>query len=138
VPHPNRHSRMGMLRRPALGEIFLSFLASAIVTVAVSFLGPLALLSSASALAVKPSLTLSFDARPAYSEWRGIQPGYRCVNGSVDRSAPSKPPSATFMRDGSPGNVRHGKVLSTSRAEPRRPRVLYLRGRGRYGVHGSQ
>jgi polysaccharide lyase-like protein len=53
--------------------------------------------------------TLSFDAKPAYSEWWGVQPGYACVNGSVAQSAPTKTPSAAFVRDGSPGNVRHGR-----------------------------
>ena len=53
-------------------------------------------------------LTLSFDASPPYSEWWGIQPGYRCINGAIDQSQPRKPPSAAFVRDASPGNVRHG------------------------------
>jgi hypothetical protein len=58
---------------------------------------------------VVPDLTLSFDASPPYSEWWGIQPGYRCINGAVDQSKPSKPPSAAFIRDNSLGNVRHGR-----------------------------
>jgi Polysaccharide lyase len=53
--------------------------------------------------------TLSFDAEPAYSEWWSVQPGYTCVNGSVDQSAPTKAPSAAFVRDNSKGNVRHGR-----------------------------
>src|SRR5437764_8544053 len=32
-------------------------------------------------------LTLSFDAEPADCEWDSIQPGFKCANGSVDRSA---------------------------------------------------
>jgi hypothetical protein len=54
-------------------------------------------------------LTLSFDAEPAYCEWDGIQPGYHCVNGAVDQSSPTKSRSAAFVRDDSPGNVRHGR-----------------------------
>jgi Polysaccharide lyase len=61
------------------------------------------------AAAERPDLTLSFDAEPAYCEWGAIQPGFTCRNGSVDQSAPRKPPSAAFVRDDSPGNVRHGK-----------------------------
>jgi hypothetical protein len=55
------------------------------------------------------NLTLSFDAMPAYSEWWSIQPGFTCHNGSVNHSVPTKAPSAAFVRDHSPGNVRHGK-----------------------------
>jgi Polysaccharide lyase len=66
----------------------------------------------ASASAVKPNLTLSFDASPPYSEWWGIQPGYKCVNGKVDQSRPRKSASAAFVRDDSPGNVRHGKYAA--------------------------
>jgi hypothetical protein len=65
--------------------------------------------SNASAGGAGRNLTLSFDASPAYSEWWTIQPGYRCVNGAVRLSAPSKSPSAAFRRDDSRGNVRHGK-----------------------------
>jgi hypothetical protein len=96
-------------RRPTVKEVFLIFLTVAAVTAAVLSCGLLASLSSAAPSALLPDLTLSFDARPAYSEWEGIQPGYRCVNGSVEQSAPSKPASAAFRRDGSPGNVRHGR-----------------------------
>ena len=39
----------------------------------------------------------------------GYQPGYSCVNGAVDQTTPTKPPSAAFVRDSSPGNVRHGR-----------------------------
>ena len=56
-----------------------------------------------------PDLTLSLDAKPAYSEWNAIQPGFKCVNGTVDHSAPTKPLSAAFVRNKSPGNVRHGR-----------------------------
>jgi hypothetical protein len=56
-----------------------------------------------------PDLTLSFDATPAYSEFHWIQPGFKCLNGAVDPSSPTKPPSAAFVRDDSPGNVRDGK-----------------------------
>jgi Polysaccharide lyase len=56
-----------------------------------------------------PELTLSFDAEPAYCEWAGIQSGYDCTNGAVDRSVPRKPASAAFIRDDAPGNVREGR-----------------------------
>jgi polysaccharide lyase-like protein len=65
--------------------------------------------TSPSAPAAPRDLTLSFDARPAYAEWYTIQPGYKCVNGGVSLFAPSKPSSAAFVRDGSKGNVRHGR-----------------------------
>jgi hypothetical protein len=55
------------------------------------------------------SLTLSFDAEPAYSEWGGVQPGFSCRDGKVNQAAPTKSPSAAFARDDSPGNVRHGR-----------------------------
>jgi hypothetical protein len=61
----------------------------------------------ASASASPQDLTLSFDAEPA--EWASVQPGFNCANGSVDQSAPAKSPSAAFVRDDSPGNVRNGK-----------------------------
>ena len=54
-------------------------------------------------------LTLSFDAEPAYCEWNFVQTGYDCRNGSVDQSASAQSPSAAFVRDSSPGNVRDGK-----------------------------
>ena len=63
----------------------------------------------ATAASAMPDLTLSFDASPPYSEWWSIQPGYRCINGAVDQSRPSKTPSAAFVRDSSPANVRHGR-----------------------------
>jgi Polysaccharide lyase len=97
------------LRRPTFADVLLVFLASAFVIVAVSSRGSLASLRSASGPAVARSLTLSFDAEPAYSEWAGIHPGFACVNGSVNQSAPRKPASAAFARDNSAGNVRHGK-----------------------------
>jgi hypothetical protein len=65
--------------------------------------------SSAPAPLRARDLTLSFDARPAYSEWDGVQPGFSCVNGAVDQKKPTKLPSAAFRRDLTPGNVRHGK-----------------------------
>ena len=58
-------------------------------------------------VAPRAALTLSFDAEPAYCEWKSIQPGSRCVDGAI--SGASKAPSAAFVRDDSPGNVRHGK-----------------------------
>jgi Polysaccharide lyase len=58
---------------------------------------------------IAPDLTLSFDAEPAYCEWDGIQPGYECVDHAVDRAVPTNLPSAAFVRDDTPGNVRDGK-----------------------------
>jgi Polysaccharide lyase len=57
----------------------------------------------------RQSLTLSFDAKPAYCEWDAVQPGYACANGAVDQSSPAKTPGAAFVRDDSPGNVRDGR-----------------------------
>jgi Polysaccharide lyase len=54
-------------------------------------------------------LTLSFDAQPPYSEWWSIQPGYACAGNEVDVAHPINRPSAVFVRDRSPGNVRHGR-----------------------------
>jgi hypothetical protein len=54
-------------------------------------------------------LTLSFDADPPDCEWASIQPGFKCANGGVDQSSTTKSASAAFVRDDSPGNVRHGK-----------------------------
>ncbi len=102
-------ARVRTLRRPTRVEILLTFLAGALVTTAVSSSGSLASPSSASVPAVARDLTLSFDAKPPYSEFYSIQPGYKCASGAVDQSAPAKPPSAAFVRDNSPGNVRHGK-----------------------------
>jgi Polysaccharide lyase len=93
-------------RRPKV--VALSFLlAASAVAIGVSSLGPLATSSRAAASSVAPDLTLSFDAEPAYREWKSIQPGSRCVDGAI--SGASKAPSAAFVRDDSPGNVRHGK-----------------------------
>jgi Polysaccharide lyase len=96
-----------MLSRPALGEVLLIFLATAVVTVAESASGSLASLGGTSVARVARNLTLSFDAQPAYSEFFSIHPGFRCVNGAI--SGINKSPSAAFVRDRSPGNVRHGK-----------------------------
>jgi Polysaccharide lyase len=63
-------------------------------------------------------LTFSFEDEPAYCEWEGIHPGYRCVNGSVDQAAPSKPRSAGFVRDRSARNVRHGTYSARVVLEP--------------------
>ena len=82
--------------------------ASAILAGAVVCTG-LSAASPASAPGRLRDLTLSFDARPAYSEWDGVQPGYSCVNGAVDQRKPTKQPSAAFRRDSTPGNVRHGR-----------------------------
>jgi polysaccharide lyase-like protein len=90
--------------RSTLVALSLILTASAVVAAAFS---PI-LLASLNRL-VPRDLTLSFDAKPAYSEWWGIQPGYPCVNGTVAQSAPTKPPSAAFVRDRSPRNVRHGR-----------------------------
>jgi Polysaccharide lyase len=83
--------------------------ATCVALITVSLSGSLTSLGNASAPPVASRLTLSFDAEPAYSEWRGIQPGYTCVNGSVNQAAPTKAPSKAFARDDSPANVRHGK-----------------------------
>jgi Polysaccharide lyase len=83
-------------------------LAATATVIALSSSGMLVSHTSASVASPARELTLSFDAEPAYSEWRGVQPGFTCRNGTVDQSTPSKPPSAAFVRDGSPGNVRHG------------------------------
>jgi len=64
-------------------------------------------LGSASAPKLARPLTLSFDAKPAYSEFYSIQPGYKCLNGTV--SGTNRSPSQVFVRDDSRGNVRHGK-----------------------------
>ena len=95
-------------RHPFLAFLFV-LLAGALVIVGASSSGLLASPLTAPATAAAPDLTLSFDAKPAYSEWWLIQPGYTCVNGSADQSAPRKPPSAAFVRDNSPRNVRHGR-----------------------------
>jgi hypothetical protein len=93
--------------RHPLAALLLIFLVGAVLA---GVMSPLPLASpSASVPATTPNLTLSFDAKPAYSEWWGIQPGYRCVNGSVNQSARTKAPSDAFVRDSSRGNVRQGK-----------------------------
>jgi hypothetical protein len=96
-----------LLRRPIQVESLLILLASALVFVAASSGGSLASRSSASVPAVRGDLTLSFDAKPAYSEFYSIQPGYRCINSVI--SGTRKSPSAAFVRDNSAGNVRHGR-----------------------------
>jgi hypothetical protein len=93
-------------RHPFLALVLI-LVASAVLAGAFSAI-PLAS-SGGLASATPPNLTLSFDAKPAYSEWWGIQPGYKCVNGSVNQSTPTKAPSAAFVRDSSAGNVREGK-----------------------------
>jgi hypothetical protein len=96
-----------MLRRPDLLEIALIFMVGAIVIGAGSSRGSLASFTSASGPTVARDLTLSFDGEPAYSEFYSIQPGYKCVNGTI--SGRSKSPLAAFVRKNSPRNVRHGK-----------------------------
>jgi polysaccharide lyase-like protein len=96
-----------MLRRPTQVESLLIFVASALVFVAASSSGSLASRWSASVPAVRGDLTLSFDAKPAYSEFYSIQPGFKCVDRII--AGTSKSPSAAFVRDNSAGNVRHGK-----------------------------
>jgi polysaccharide lyase-like protein len=106
VRRPNRRSQyLRMPLRPRLAALLLILLMVALLAGALS---PLAS-RGATAPAARPNLTLSFDAKPPYSEWWGIQPGYKCIDGSVNRSAPTKKPSAAFVRDNSPGNVRQGK-----------------------------
>jgi hypothetical protein len=83
--------------------------AGAAVIATLGLSGAVASPSSGRAPRLAPDLTLSFDAKPAYSEWWAIQPGYRCVDGRVDRSQPTERPSAAFVRDDTPGNVRNGK-----------------------------
>jgi hypothetical protein len=53
------------------------FLTSAIAVVAASSSGSLASPANSSGPAVARNLTLSFDGKPAYSEFYSIQPGYR-------------------------------------------------------------
>jgi hypothetical protein len=65
-----------------------------------------------------PDLTLSFDAEPGYSEWDSIQPGFRCANGAPDHSSIAQSPSAAFVRDNSPGNVRHGEYSARVVLDP--------------------
>ena len=95
-------------RSTAIRALSASLLACVVSIAAISTSGSLAGRTT-SAPGVARDLTLSFDAKPAYSEWDSIQPGFECENGKVDHSAPTKPPSAAFVRDKSPGNVRHGR-----------------------------
>jgi hypothetical protein len=97
------------IRRRLKGLAPSRVIAASAALIAVVSGGSFASISSASISAVPQDLTLSFDAEPVYTEWRSIQPGFTCRNGFVDQSAPRKPPSAAFMRDDSPGNVRHGR-----------------------------
>jgi hypothetical protein len=100
-------ARARMLRPFLQTNCLLICVASGLVFVATSSSGSLASLSGASVPAVGWNLTLSFDAKPAYSEFYSIQPGYRCFNGTSAGIRTS--PSAAFVRDDSPGNVRHGE-----------------------------
>jgi Polysaccharide lyase len=103
VPNSTRHVRMA--RSAAVFGGLLVFLAGTAVIVLVSTSTPLA---STSELRAR-NLTLSFDARHPYSEWDGIQPGFACANGEVDRSSPVQSLAAAFVLDDSPGDVRHGR-----------------------------
>jgi hypothetical protein len=85
----------------------LVFLASAVLIAIVSTSSPRASPGGTSLRLRASNLTLSFDAKPAYSEWDSIQPGFACNNGRS--SGKSKSPAAAFVRDRSPGNVRHGR-----------------------------
>jgi hypothetical protein len=96
-----------MLRRPTKRESLLIFLAGVLVILVASSSGSLASLSSPSVPAIARDLTLSFDARPAFSEFDSIQPGFKCVDRSI--AGTRKSPSAAFVRDKSRRNVRHGK-----------------------------
>jgi hypothetical protein len=100
---------MRVVRRVLAQRSFPIVFVIGVVVVAVGMTGQPHASSRTGAPRFPRDLTLSFDARPAYSEWWGIQPGYACANGTVDHSAPTKPPSAAFVRDDSPGNVRHGR-----------------------------
>jgi hypothetical protein len=83
------------------------FLMSVFFVTAASASASLAIRNNASAPAARSDLTLSFDAKPPYSEFYSIQPGFNCVNGIV--SGTRKSPSAAFVRDSSSGDVRHGR-----------------------------
>jgi len=102
-------STMTLLGRPMLVSLLLGLVTAVIVAAASPAASGPRPHREPSAPVMKRDLTLSFDAKPPYSEWWTIQPGYPCVNGSVDSSAPIKPASAAFVRDSSPGDVRHGK-----------------------------
>jgi hypothetical protein len=96
-----------MPHRTAPTEIVLVLLATALVLAAGSSAGSRASISDASVSAVGRDLTLSFDGKPPYSEFYSIQPGYKCVNGTISGTRKSR--SAAFLRDTSKGNVRHGR-----------------------------
>jgi hypothetical protein len=98
-----------MARSPTLLLTLVIFVASALVSAAVTRGSPSAALGRTAAASTATDLTLSFDGHPAYSEFWSILPGYRCVNGTIDRSGTIKPPSEAFVRDKSPRNVRHGR-----------------------------
>ena len=100
---------MTVAHRTSVSRPLPILLAGVIVMAAISTSGSLASRRTAPASGMGRDLTLSFDAKPAYSEFRSIQPGFGCVNGSVDQSAPTKSSSAAFILDDSPGNVRHGR-----------------------------
>ena len=100
---------MTVAHRTSVSRPLPILLAGVIVMAAISTSGSLASRRTAPASGMGRDLTLSFDAKPAYSEFRSIQPGFGCVNGSVDQSAPTKSSSAAFVLDDSPGNVRHGR-----------------------------
>jgi len=95
-------------RRPTLAAALLVLLVSAVVSIDLSSGSPLTSQAGGSAFTER-NLTLSFDAKRTYSEFSTIHPGYTCRDGAVDQSAPTKPPSAAFVRQRSKGNVRHGK-----------------------------
>ena len=100
---------MRVARLTALVVALVSVAAAVMVAAAALAGNPLRVLAAPSASVARGNLTLSFDAKPPYSEWWSIQPGYPCVNGSVDQTTPTKTASAAFVRDASPGNVRHGR-----------------------------
>jgi hypothetical protein len=104
----SRSQEETITRRPTLLASLLTFPASVLVAAAVSAGSPAALVRSVSA-PTAADLTLSFDARPAHSEFDAIQPGFACVDGTVDQSSPTKSPAAAFVRDDALGNVRHGR-----------------------------
>ena len=81
-----------------------------------------------------PELTLSFDAglsdcqaarvsaadctRVHTHEWDSIQPGFSCAAGAPDHSSTTQSPSEAFVRDNSPGNVRHGRYSARVVIDP--------------------
>jgi hypothetical protein len=107
VPPEYRQPELRVLRHAPLAKRLLVVGASAVVTATVSASAPAAWPRRASTSVFASELTLSFDAKPAYSEFSSVQPGYECVNERV--SGPKKLPSAAFKRDRSRANVRHGK-----------------------------